>query len=489
MLLRKKNRNYLFFKKCEKDFFNCVKQQNPSPELVTRLLNRKNKASKKSREAANDSTRANKRAKTAYFNTINDTLKNPLLTPKKKFSILLKLMKNNKFSSIPPLIENDTTIHDPLEKSNIFNKHFASKSTVKNSDDPVPNLTRRDGIPDLNVLNTSPIEVAKIIRNIKKSYFSQCGIPGKFIHLISTPISFSLSRLLNNLFEVGQFPLSWKIAHVTAVYKRSGPKTDKSNFRPISILPTLSKICESVIHDRLFKHCLENNIITEKQAAYIRDDSTVSQLLYIVHNIRKSWCDKNITQGLFLDVSSAFDKVWHQGLLAKLGQIGEQGTFYDTIKSYISDIRQIVVVDGEKSDITDIKAGIPQGSRLGPLLFIIYMNDIINDIESDILIFADDTSLFASGPDPAVTAAQLNRDLVKISEWANKWKVIFNPGKSKDIIFSHKSLNNSPPLILNDKFIDRVNVHRHLGLYLSSSLDWSVQVREVCLKQTENCQS
>ena len=208
----------------------------------------------------------------------------------------------------------------------------------------------------------------------------------------------------------------------------------------------------------------------------------MSQLLYIVHNIRKNWCEKNITHGLFLDVSSAFDKVWHQGLLAKLGQIGVEGTFYDTIKSYLTDRKQIVVVDGEKSDIADIKAGIPQGSRLGPLLFIIYMNDIIDDIESDILIFADDTSLFANGPDPAVTAAQLNRDLVKISEWAIKWKITFNPGKSKDLIFSNKYLNNSPPLILNDKFIERVNVHKHLGLYLSSSLDWSVQVREVCLK-------
>ena len=140
-----------------------------------------------------------------------------------------------------------------------------------------------------------------------------------------------------------------------------------------------------------------------------------------MHNIRKSWCDKNITQGLFLDVSSAFDKVWHQGLLAKLSQIGVEGMFYDTIKSYISDRRQIVVVDGEKSDITDIKAGIPQGSRLGPLLFIIYMNDIINDIESDILIFADDTSLLASGNDPAETADIINRDLIKITEWAQKW--------------------------------------------------------------------
>ena len=133
-------------------------------------------------------------------------------------------------------------------------------------------------------------------------------------------------------------------------------------------------------------------------------------------------------------------------------------------------------------NLTFVKAGVPQGSRLGPLLFIIYMNDIIDDIESDILIFVDDTCLFATGSDPAETAVILNRDLEKISQWAAKWKVKFNPGKSKDIIFSNKCLNNSPPLIFNDRFIDRVNVHKHLVIYLSSSLDWAVQIKEVCLK-------
>ena len=185
---------------------------------------------------------------------------------------------------------------------------------------------------------------------------------------------------------------------------------------------------------------------------------------------------------MFLDVSSAFDKVWHNGLLAKLNQIGVEGTFLNTVSSYLAGRKQVVVVDGIKSDKLDVQAGVPQGSRLGPLLFIIYMNDIISDIESDILIFADDTSLMASGADPAQTAAQLNRDLAKIEDWALKWKVTFNASKSKDIIFSNKCLNNSPPLIFNETVVERVNTHRHLGLYLTSNLDWNVQVHEVCLK-------
>ena len=199
-----------------------------------------------------------------------------------------------------------------------------------------------------------------------------------------------MSRLFNNLFEVGLFPDIWKVAHVTAIFKRSGSKTDKRNFRPISLLPTLSKICESVMHDRLFKHCLENDIISHKQAAYLKGDSTVSQLLYIVHNIRKNWGDKKMTHGLFLDVSSAFDKVWHSGLLAKLSQVGIENNFHEMMASYLHNRKQIVVVNGFKSDM-----------------------------------------LFATGTDPSETADILNRDLDRISIWATKWKVKFNASKTK----------------------------------------------------------
>ena len=124
----------------------------------------------------------------------------------------------------------------------------------------------------------------------------------------------------------------------------------------------------------------------------------------------------------------------------------------------------------------------PQGSRLGPLLFIIFNNDIVNDIESEILIFADDTTLLASGLDPAETSAQLNRDLTKISARAQTWKVTFNVKKSKDMIFSNRYLNNSPPLLFNGVTVDRVNKHKHLGVVFQSNLDWSSQIHETCIK-------
>ena len=153
---------------------------------------------------------------------------------------------------------------------------------------------------------------------LKKSNNSHCGISGKFINIIATPISFSLSRMLNNCFEVGYFPDIFKIAHVTALWKRSGLKSDPLMYRPIALLPTLLKAAEAIIHNRLLGHFTENNFITERQAAYLNGDSTIQQLLYIIDIIRQSWTKGCITQGIFLDVSAAFDKCWHKGLLAKL---------------------------------------------------------------------------------------------------------------------------------------------------------------------------
>ena len=360
---------------------------------------------------------------------------------------------------------------------------FCSKSTLSGNNDEIPVLEKKQNVfSNLNYINTSPLEIAKIIRNIKKSYFSHCGIPGKLLSIIATPVSFGLCKLFNNLFSAGHFPDIWKIAHVSCVWKRSGLKSDKSAYRPISLLPTLSKVCESVMHNRLLSHFIDNNVISERQAAYLKGDSTVNQLLYIVHFIRTSWAKGNVTQSLFLDVSAAFDKVWHRGLLAKLEQVSVEGQCLELFRSYLQNRKQVVVVDSSKSNIRDVSAGVPQGSRLGPLLFILYINDIIDDLESEVMIFADDTSLLATGKDPFETSAQINRDLVKISAWADKWKVKFNASKSKDMIFSNKYLFNSPPLIFDDTVVKRVVEHKHLGLWLSSTLDWKKHVHETCLK-------
>ena len=484
LLLRKKNRNYQFFKKVNNSYLHALSKHGVHSEVVTRLFEKQNKAHSKSNIASQESTSANRRAKQSFFDTVTSTMHNYHISAKKKFSILTKLMKNNKISRIPPIIENGQVITDPQQKADIFNNFFASKSSVKNAQDPAPDLPPRNDIFEkLDSINTSPIEVAKLCRDIKKSCSSHCGVPGKFLALIATPISFPLYRMFNNIFEIGHFPDIFKVGHITAIYKNSGLKSEKGNYRGIHLLPTLSKIAESVMHSRLLGHCISNNIISERQAAYIKGDSTTQQLLYIVNFIKSSWTKGNISQGCFLDVSAAFDKCWVNGMIAKLEQIKIEGNCLNLFHSYLLKRKICTVVDGLKSEICEIEAGVPQGSRLGPLLWIIYIQDIIEDLESECLLFADDTCIFASGEDPAITAEVLNRDLQKIGFWAKKWKVLFNAAKSKDLIFSrNKYLFNSPPLILDDCFINRVHQHRHLGLWLSSTLDWDKQIHATLLK-------
>ena len=480
-LLRKKNRNYKLFKKANEAYLAGKNDPNCTPETVTRLLNKKQKLFHKSRTSSNESVKANRRAKTNYFNSINATLRNCDLKPKKKFEILLRLTKKYKNSSIPPIVEDDVIVNSAKEKSDIFNNFFAEKSSLPSFEDNAPELEKLD-IPELDTINTSPFEVSACIKKLKKSAFSHCGLSGQYIQMISKKIRNPLSTLFNNMFSAGYYPDEWKLGSVAPVYKRNGPKISKECYRPISLLPTLSKICESVMHDRLLNHCIENDILTNKQAAYLKGDSTVTQLLYLVHNIRLAWGQKNIAHTVFLDISAAFDKVWHKGLLAKLKQIGVSGQMMKILESYLTNRRQQVVIDGIYSKEVPITSGVPQGSRLGPLLFIIYINDILNGLECDGLLFADDTSLTAVGDDPGLTSAMINRDLQRISEWSKIWKVTFNASKSKDMIFSNKVLHNSPPILFDNIVVDRVASHKHLGVYLTSTLDWSLQVHETCMK-------
>ena len=484
LLMRKKNRNYNIYKKINSSYLHAVENPDLSPQQISILKVKKEKAYAKCKSASLESTKANRRTKQAFFNSVNNIMHNFQISAKKKFNILKNLMKNQKHSSIPQLVKDDELINDPNSKSNILNGIFASKATVNGDDDPVPKLPVNENIRSpLSSLNTSPIEVAKFCRDIKKSNSSYCGIPGKFLSLIATPISFPLYRLLNNLFDNGHFPEIFKISHITPIWKRSGSKSDPMMYRPISLLPTLSKIMESIMHRRLLEHLNDNDIITDRQAAYLKGDSTVQQLLYIIHLIKDSWTKGNIVQGVFLDVSAAFDKCWHSGIIEKLRQNKIEDKCLGLFESYLRGRKQVVVIDGVKSEMKDVKAGIPQGSRLGPLLWILYANDIIKDINSEILLFADDTCLFASAPDPAQTARILNQDLSKIKNWANTWKVTFNPLKSKDIIFTRNlQVHNSPPIMFDNMTVDRVHEHKHLGVWLTNTLSWSRQISDLILK-------
>ena len=473
--LTNKNRAFKVYSKA----IDQVKRMNNQPEInakAKRLFD-KYKTAKKDFEYSSRSS------KQKYFNNLKSTLSNPEISSKKKFTILKRLTNTGKNANIPPLIDNDAIIHKPAEKAEVFNNHFAKKSKLKGSQEAPPELDPIPTLDDLNDITTSHYEIGPLIKSMKNADFSPCGVPARFIKEIysryGSKITMPIANLLNIIFKSGKYPHIWKTANITPVYKRKGAKTDKNNWRPISILPTLSKICESVIHHRILRHMLDNNIITEKQAAYLPKDSTTNQLLYIVHQVKAAWAKKKISHACFLDISAAFDAVWHNALLAKLEQINIKGKPLQLLQSYLKDRKAKTVVDGAESTEQTLDAGVPQGSRLGPILFILFINDIIDNLESMPHIFADDTTLITTGADTLETVNLLNRDLQKISTWAAKWKVTFNAGKTKDLIFTKKAIDNPQPLTFNNTAVDRVKSHKHLGVILTSNLSWDEHLNSI----------
>ena len=424
-------------------------------------------------------------AKKVYFQNLKQTLSNPGVSSKKKFQILGRVTNTGKNSFIPPLIDKGLVVHKPIEKANLFNDQFAKKATLDGYNDEAPELARLPVISELDGLLTSYYEIGPLIRALKTSEYSPCGIPSKFIQMslerLGPTVSKPIAKLMNAAFDSGIFPRVFKVANITPIWKNKGSKTDKANFRPISILPTLSKLAESVLHSRLIGHLVTNNIITDYQAAYLKGDSTTLQLLNLTHRIRQAWAEDKIAHAAFLDVSAAFDAVWHNGLLAKLKQAGVSGSFHKLLESYLSDRIARTMVEGVPSSDTKITAGVPQGSRLGPILFILYINDLVQGLNCMPHIFADDTTLLAVGKTTHETVLCLNQDLQRISRWAKLWKVRFNGDKSKDLIFTPKKeqLNNSYPLIFDDEVLDRVGSHKHLGVTLEPDLSWDTHLKKV----------
>ena len=191
-------------------------------------------------------------------------------------------------------------------------------------------------------------------------------------------------------------------------------------------------------------------------------------------------------RGVFLDISKAFDKVWHSGLLFKLQAYGVEGQLLALLKDYLHDRQQRVVLNDQTSDWRKTNSGISQGSVLGPLLFLIIRNDLPDGITSLCKIFADDTSFFSNVYDIDTSVKELNFDLEKNSKWAFQWKMQFNPDPNKQankVVFSRKTKNSShPPVAFNNNVIKKYPHHKHLGIVLDSKLDFKFQKIKKCNK-------
>ena len=282
-----------------------------------------------------------------------------------------------------------------------------------------------------------------------------------------------LKLIFENILSTGIYPEIWKLASVTSIHKKGG-KYLAGNYRPISLLPICGKIFEKIVFNQLYYYFMNNNLISKHQSGFRPGDSTTNQLIDFVNEIHKAFDDHSSLEvrSVFLDLAKAFDKVWHEGLIFKLQQNGIEGQLLNLLANYLSNRKQRVVLDGCNSDYHGIQSGVPQGSVLGPLLFLVFINDLEKDIKSKVKFFADDTMLFDIVKDPYLPARDLNLDLVNIQNWVYQWKMSFNPDPKKqavEMLFSHKKkIRQHPPLYFNGTLVCRkyVNIHPYTLMVL-----------------------
>ena len=236
------------------------------------------------------------------------------------------------------------------------------------------------------------------------------------------------------------------------------------------------------MYDNMFSFFKRNNLICKNQSGFIPGDSTINQLLSITTDIFNNFERFKETRAVFLDISKAFDKVWYEGLCFKLKQNGIESNLLELIESFLSNRSQRVVLNGIESEWASVYSGVPQGSVLGPLLFLIYINDLTDNIKSSIKLFADDSSLFIKVRNLDEAHSLLSSDLATITSWAHQWKMQFNPDITKqaiEIIFSNKHIKqNHPPLIFGEIPVARKDSTKHLGFHLDEKLDFKLHVSE-----------
>ena len=249
------------------------------------------------------------------------------------------------------------------------------------------------------------------------------------------------------------------------------------------------KLPEKIVFDQVYSFFNVNNLLSNDQSGFRPGDSAIYQLISITSTIYETFEKYDETRALFLDISKAFDKVWHDGLIFKLKCNGISGSLLDFFQNYLQNRYQRVVRNGTVSDWRSINPGVAQGSVLGPLHFLVYINDLTDNISSEMRLFADDSSLSTRVEEVNETHEKLIKDLQTVKNWVYQWKMVFNPDITKqaiEIIFSIKKKKPAhPELFFNGVPVSREEHTNHLGVYLDSQLNFSKHIRESILKATK----
>lgn len=329
--------------------------------------------------------------------------------------------------------------------------------------------------------------VRKAINNLhSKSSTGFDGISTKLLKYLKDELIGNLTELINTSITRSEFPDLLKIAKVIPLHKK-GDKTSMNNYRPVSLLSAFSKVYERIIHEQLYQYFESNNIFNEFQYGYRKNRSTELASSELIDIITGNKQKGRKTVGIFLDLSKAFDSLNHTILLKKLALYGLSDSGISLMESYLSNRYQYVELNGNCSPHNLLSVGVPQGSILGPLLFIIYLNDLVTSSKFfKYISYADDTTLVYSVPHKQSTHEAniiLNRELDVISEWFRSNKLQLNTSKTNLMVFRGKrSKNFLLNISINGEKIQEVSSFKFLGLHLNYDLKWKTHVRQITAK-------
>jgi hypothetical protein len=376
---------------------------------------------------------------------------------------------------------NDKNITEPKEISNAFNEYYsniAQNILEKQKYSGDGNFIKFLSAPherSLFLSDTGPDEVKNLINSFNTNKGTgPCSIPPKILNLICDSISNPIATIANLSFSTGTHPERLKIAKVIPVFK-SGSKMLTSNYRPISLLSNLNKIFEKLMFNRVLPFLEQENIIFKNQFGFRPKHSTNHALISITERIKEALDSDKYACGVFVDFQKAFDTVNHSILLKKLDRYGIRGPALQWFKSYITNRLQYVSILGFDSEKKSIVHGVPQGSVLGPLLFLIYINDLHKAIKySEAYLFADDTNLLHINTNLNKLQKEINIDLKSLCSWLLANKISLN--KTKTVLIYFKKPTTMIPfnrIKINGLKLCPSNSVKYLGIYLDEHLNGS----------------